>query len=176
MESAIKNFENALRISKDRGDKRQETEAYFGLADGYRQSGQTQTATEYYEIASNKAKERGDKRQEADAYLWLGHLNKFGNQDKSAMKFYEKALGLAKEQNDKRQETEALLGIADVKKISKNEELSQGKFSLLFCHIMFLLRSCMKCSICNDERYIADVWCYFCMHMHLRFRGYRGSG
>ena len=76
LELAIEYYGKALDTAKERGDKRQETDAYLWLGNTYRLKDQKELAKENYEKVLEVAKEQNDKRQEAEAHIGLGALEK----------------------------------------------------------------------------------------------------
>ncbi|CAB4045796.1 Tetratricopeptide repeat 28, partial [Paramuricea clavata] len=61
-ETAIKYYEQALKIVKERKDQVEETMAYLGLGDVYTLNNQFETGIKYYEQALEIAKELENKQ------------------------------------------------------------------------------------------------------------------
>jgi|GEM_PF-291445 len=101
---AFECFEQALKISRELGDRLREGIWLGSLGNVYNYLGDQKKAIEYDEQALKIATEIRDRRGEG---IWLGSLgnayNYLGDQ-KKAVEYYEQALKIAKERKDRRRE------------------------------------------------------------------------
>ncbi|MEO0284857.1 MAG: tetratricopeptide repeat protein [candidate division WOR-3 bacterium] len=115
---AIEEFEKALKIYKEIGDKSGEANCYGNLGICYERIGYDEKAIEYYEKALEIFKGIGDKSGEFKCYknlipiyFNLGSRFLYGK-DLKAITYYNKALRLSQKAGDKNMEKECYSGLA----------------------------------------------------------------
>ncbi|AKB47158.1 hypothetical protein MSKOL_1381 [Methanosarcina sp. Kolksee] len=111
---AIEYYEQALKISREIGDRRGEGNHLGNLGNAYSDLGEPRKAIEYYEQALKISKEIGDRRNEGN---WLGNLgNAYSHlgEPRKVIEYYEQALKISREIGDRRGEGNHLgnLGLA----------------------------------------------------------------
>ena len=113
-EKAIEYYEQALDISREIGDRREEGLRLGNLGNAYYSLGQVDKAIEYYEQALVISREIGDRFGEGQDFGSLGIAYSDLGQIDKAIEYYKQALVIAREKGDKRGEGSRLgnLGIA----------------------------------------------------------------
>jgi tetratricopeptide (TPR) repeat protein len=101
---AIEYYENALKISKEIGDKHIEGNSLGNLGNAYSQLGEARKAITYYEQAWEISLESRDKHGEECHLGNLGTAYRHLGEARKAIEYYEKALKISEETEDKRGE------------------------------------------------------------------------
>ncbi|MDW5552019.1 tetratricopeptide repeat protein [Methanosarcina sp.] len=101
---AIEYYEQALKISREIGDRRAEGTWIGNMGNAYSDMGEPRKAIEYYEQALKISRETRDRRGEG---TWIGNLGNayyyLGETIKS-IEYYEQALKISRETRDRRGE------------------------------------------------------------------------
>ncbi|MEO0843116.1 MAG: tetratricopeptide repeat protein [Cyanobacteria bacterium J06643_5] len=111
---ALNNFEKALAISKQVGDKKGEgvTLNYIGLI--YRNLEQYRKALDYYQQSLAIIKQVGDKKGEGRTLSNIGIVYGKLGQYRKALDYYQQSLAIIKQVGDKKGEGRTLYGIGGV--------------------------------------------------------------
>jgi tetratricopeptide (TPR) repeat protein len=104
VEKAIEYYEQALVISREIGDRRNEGNHLGNLGSAYYHLGQVEKAIQYYEQALVIAREIGDRRGEGNALSNIGNAYRDLGQVVKAIEYHELALVIAREIGDRRGE------------------------------------------------------------------------
>lgn len=90
---AIRNYEKAINILKNKGDDEQIAELYRRIADNYKNAGNISNSMEYYNLAIGKKEELGDttglqasKKGVEELHSQIEHLTEFQEKDTVAEK------------------------------------------------------------------------------------------
>jgi len=105
---AIRYYEQALKISREIGDRGAEGAGLGNLGNAFRNLGETKKAIDYYQQALTILREIGDRRGEGAALGNLGLACAAFGDARKAIEFYEKALVIDREIGDRRGEGNAL--------------------------------------------------------------------
>src|SRR6266571_3269341 len=104
MEPAQQHLERALRLCRERGDRKGEGWALNGLGRIYSILGQRERAREYCEQALSICREIGDRGKEATTLNNLGEVFSALGHREQAKKYYEEALSLHREVGNRGEE------------------------------------------------------------------------
>src|SRR6266568_1286297 len=114
MEPAQQHLERALRLCRERGDRKGEGWALNGLGRIYSILGQRERAREYFEQALSICREIGDRGKEATTLNNLGEVFSALGHREQAKKYYEEALSLHREIGDRGKEATTLNNLGEV--------------------------------------------------------------
>lgn len=111
---AIEYYEQALKISREIGDRRGEGVDLGNLGNAYHRLGETRKSIEYYEQALKIARETEDRGGESTNLGNLGNAYSDMGETRIAIEYYKQALEIAREMKDRREEERRLgsLGLA----------------------------------------------------------------
>ncbi|MDW5550956.1 tetratricopeptide repeat protein [Methanosarcina sp.] len=101
---AIEYYEQALKISREIGDRRGEGADLGNLGLAYSDLGEPRKAIEYYEQALKISREIGDRRGEGADLGNLGSAYSHLGEPRKAIEYYEQALKISREIGDRRNE------------------------------------------------------------------------
>ncbi len=104
VERAIEQYEQALAISRESGDRRGEGNRLGNLGLAYRDLGQVERAIEYHEQSLAIAREIGDRRGEGADLGNLGLAYSDLGQVERAIEYHEQSLAISREIGDRRGE------------------------------------------------------------------------
>lgn len=131
VESALRNYEQALAIARDIRDRRSEGVHLGNLGTAYRDRGQMEKAIEHYEQALAIAQEIGDRQMEGAGLGSLGTTYLTRGQVEKAIDHYEQSLAIARDIGDRKGEGvrlenlgSAYLDLGQVKKAIEHYEKS----------------------------------------------------
>ena len=97
---AIEYYEQALKISKEIGDKRGDGNSLGNLGLAYSQLGETRKAIEYHEQALKVSKEIRYRRSEGADLGSLGNAYRNLGESRKAIEYCEEAIKIAKEMRE----------------------------------------------------------------------------
>jgi len=112
--TALTQYEKALALWREVGDRRGEAKALNGIGKVHDALGQKQKALEYYEIALLIAHEVGNRRGEAETLSNIGSVYDDLGEKQKALEYYQRALPALHEMGDRRGEAETLIDIGSV--------------------------------------------------------------
>jgi tetratricopeptide (TPR) repeat protein len=101
---AIEYYEQALKISREIGDRKKEGIWLGDLGNAYRDLGETRKAIEYYEQTLKIFREIGDRKREGAGLGNLGNAYSDLGKIRKAIEYYEQALKIAREIEDRKRE------------------------------------------------------------------------
>jgi tetratricopeptide (TPR) repeat protein len=114
MEQAREQFERALIMCREQGDRRGEGWAFNGLGRVYSILGQRDRARSYFEQALNLSRELGDRGDEVSALNNLAGVYRAMVQRKQAQEYCEQALSICKEIGDRGKLATTLSNLGEV--------------------------------------------------------------
>jgi tetratricopeptide (TPR) repeat protein len=113
-QEALRNYEQALRIYRDVGNRKGEGTILHNLGYVYDIFGQKQEALGYYQQALRIRREMGDRRGEGPTLTGLGIVYNALGQMEEALKYHEQALRIRREVGDRRGEGTTLNNLGGV--------------------------------------------------------------
>jgi CHAT domain-containing protein/Tfp pilus assembly protein PilF len=113
-QQAIEILQQVLKLSQQKGDKRNEAVAHLGLGFNYGNIGQPQPALVYFNQALLIFRELKDRRMEATTLNNIGVVYQEIGKPEEALKFYNQALPIRREVGDRRGEATTLNNIGEV--------------------------------------------------------------
>eukprot|EP00058_Branchiostoma_floridae_P014504 XP_002599992.1 hypothetical protein BRAFLDRAFT_74113 [Branchiostoma floridae] len=110
------NYQLALDVAKETGNKTEEMDIYCKLGNLFirrEQLNEQHTAIRYYNQHLSLARQLGEKHEERAAYNRLGHAHYDIKEYKEALKWYQRHLKMSHENGDKKEQITAHRNVAD---------------------------------------------------------------
>jgi len=132
---AIEHYEQALKISREIGDRGGDGAHLGNLGNAYAGMGETRKSIEYYEQALKISREIGDRRGEGNHLGNLGNAYAGMGETRKAIEYYEQALKISRKIGDRRNEGNWLgnlgLAYADLGETRKAIECAKSALKIL---------------------------------------------